>query len=93
MTEQLTIAMCGLYDMKCAPKDNTGVYAINEDGGILGPLYYWDEATRWMGEAHYSLDDGETPSISVRDLIGWVTTRELAEVSRQELLTLWGENA
>lgn len=84
---------CGLLEMSTAPQGaKDAIYAVTDDGKVVGPLFFWDEATRWLGEAHYSPEDGE-PSFAAGELIGWTLTKSLAEASQTQLLALWGEPA
>lgn len=85
---------CGLMDMAVAPKGaHDAIFAVNDNGDVVGPLFYWDEATIWTGQVHYSADDGESPAMPATDLIGWTTSLEFAEAAREQLMVLWGETA
>ena len=85
--------MCGLLHMDSAPKGaKDAIYAVTEDGKVVGPLFFWEEATAWLREAHFAPDDGEA-GYSASELVGWTLTQSLAEAARTQLLALWGETA
>lgn len=85
--------MCGLINMDSAPEGaKDAIYAVTEDGKVVGPLFFWDEATAWLGEAHFAPDDGEA-GYSAGELIGWTLTRSLAEAAQTLIMALWGEQS
>lgn len=84
---------CGLFEMSTAPKGaKDAIYAVADDGKVVGPLFFWDEASYWLGEDHFSSDDGE-PSFAASTLIGWTTDLSLAQAAQAQLMILWGEPA
>lgn len=84
---------CGLLDMAIAPQGaKDSIYAVTDDGKVVGPLFFWAEATFWTGEDQYAPDDGE-PSFGASELFGWTISQSLAEAAQTQLLALWGEPA